>query len=200
MDAQLYWNEIGSTKDFEDPLYLEKLSPFLEHDSKIVEYGCGYGRLLKFLHEEGYQNLIGFDFAENMIKRGHQTSPHLELVHLPKSGLIPTKNYDCVILSTILCTIIDKQEQMALIQEIMRILKPRGVLYLSDFMISDHPRYNYREDGIYTTSEQLTVRHHTTEWIMELLRSFNIQWFEQFNFKTMNQNVARTFHCIGQKI
>lgn len=29
MMAQQYWNEIGSQKVFEDPLYLDKLSPFL---------------------------------------------------------------------------------------------------------------------------------------------------------------------------
>jgi hypothetical protein len=44
MQAQQYWSEIGSKKDFEDPLYLERLSSFLTKESKILEYGCGYGR------------------------------------------------------------------------------------------------------------------------------------------------------------
>lgn len=49
-------------------------------------------------------------------------------------------------------------------------------------------------------NENLTVRHFTTKAIMNLLTSFDIQWFEQFDFKTMNQNPARTFHCIAKKI
>ena len=200
MNTKTFWNEIGSLKDFEDPLYLEKLRPFIHSNSKIVEYGCGYGRLLNLLDLEGFKNLLGFDFAPNMIARGKNSYPHLELLHA-ESGKVPIENSssDVVILSTILCCMVEKKQQTELIEEVLRILKPKGVLYLSDFLLSDHPRYadKYLE-GIYTTSEGITVRHHSTRWIMQLLEKFNIQWFEQFDFKTMNNNFARTFHCIAQ--
>lgn len=210
MDAKTFWNDIGSQKDFEDPLYLEKLEPFLNSHSKIVEYGCGYGRLLNLLDLKGYKNILGFDFAANMIERGKNTHPHLELLHIKESGKVPLQDSVCdaVIMSTILCCTVDKVEQVKIIEESERVLKKGGTLYLSDFLICDHPRYadKYQEGydlhndwGIYTTSEGITVRHHLTQWIMHLLEKFNIQWFEQFDFKTMNNNFARTFHCIAQK-
>lgn len=71
---------------------------------------------------------------------------------------------------------------------IKEIRKTDGVLYLTDFLISDHPRYKdkyaiglqqFGSWGIYTTNENLTVRHFTTKMIMDLLNSFDIQWFEQ---------------------
>ncbi len=208
--AQQYWNTIGSEKYFEDPLYLDKLSPFLSIDSKIVEYGCGYGRLMKILKEKGHNNLLGFDFAKNMIKRGKSTHPDLDLRLLKDPSNIPLDDgsVDVLIMSTILCCMIDSQEQEDLLEEAYRVLKDEGILYLSDFLISDNERYkqkyseglqNFGTWGVYTTSEDLTVRHLTTHSALDLLRDFDIQWFEQFDFKTMNQNPARTFHCIGRK-
>lgn len=70
MLAQQYWNDIGAKKVFEDPLYLDKLSQFLSPNAQIIEYGCGYGRMMRILKSAGYHNLIGFDFAPNMITRG----------------------------------------------------------------------------------------------------------------------------------
>jgi len=108
----------------------------------------------------------------------------------------------------VLCCIHNSNELDALIDEIRRVLKPNGILYITDFLVCDNPRYHEKYSfgleqfgiwGVYTTNENLTVRHYTSQVIMDLLKSFDIQWFEQFDFKTMNQNPARTFHCIAKK-
>lgn len=210
MLAQQYWNDIGAKKVFEDPLYLEKLSPFLSPTAHIIEYGCGYGRMMRLLKSAGYHNVIGFDFAPNMIERGRCENPDLDLRLLENAGTLPCDNesIDAVVMSTVLCCITNREELDALIDEIRRALKPKGILYITDFLICDHPRYEEKYAsglqrfgiwGIYTTNENLTVRHYTAKAVMDLLSSFDIQWFEQFDFKTMNQNPARTFHCIGLK-
>jgi ubiquinone/menaquinone biosynthesis C-methylase UbiE len=210
MRAQDYWNEIGAKKVFEDPLYLDKLSPFLSPTAHILEYGCGYGRMMRMLKSAGYSNLIGFDFASNMIARGLQENPDLDLRLLDQAGIIPRHNesVDAIVLSTVLCCITEERKLIELMDEIRRVLKKQGVLYLTDFLVCDHPRYQekyaaglkqFGEWGIYTTNENLTVRHFTTKIIMHLLSAFDIHWFEQFDFKTMNQNPARTFHCIAKK-
>lgn len=210
MHVQDYWNTIGSKKDFEDPLYLERLAPFLTKNSLIVEYGCGYGRMLAQLKAEGYHNLKGFDFSASMIQRGKTENPDLDLRLVNESGTIPLADasVDAVVVSTVLCSMVNQIEQKNLISEISRILKNTGVLYITDFLQCDHPYFNekyakgvkeFGEWGLYTTSEGLTVRHHTTKWIMQLLANFDVHWFEQFNFKTMNQNPARTFHCVAIK-
>ena len=77
MESQIYWNEIGAQKEFEDPLYLDKLDPFLGMNSTIVEYGCGYGRLLHQLKAAGYEQVMGFDFAPKMVERGRNLYPDL---------------------------------------------------------------------------------------------------------------------------
>src|SRR5579872_2307558 len=128
MQAQEYWNEIGSTKEFEDPLYVDKLSSFLSPTSEIVEYGCGYGRMMRILQAQGYKNLTGFDFATNMIARGKKENPDLDLRLLERSGVIPCENgsVDAVVMATVLCCMTDPEQPAQLMSEIMRVLKKHG--------------------------------------------------------------------------
>ncbi|MDN3507106.1 MAG: hypothetical protein P0S96_07755 [Simkaniaceae bacterium] len=70
MNSLTFWNDIGSKKEFEDPFFLKRVQPFITFDSKIVEYGCGYGRILRELFSEGCRNVSGFDIAEKKIERG----------------------------------------------------------------------------------------------------------------------------------
>lgn len=211
MEAINYWNEIGSKKNFEDPIYLEKIKQYYSKSVNILEYGCGYGRLMNILKEAGYNNVIGFDYSKKMIERGKKEHPHLNINFLENAPMIPLKkeSVDLVVLSTILCSLVDIDEQVNLIDEMTRVLKPGGSIYVSDFMINKDKAFldkyqkgfeKFGEWGVYTTSEDLTVRHHSTNWIMDLFSFFDILWFEQFDFKTMNNNPARTFHMLAQKI
>src|SRR4029079_1764860 len=125
------------------PLYIDKLQPFLSSTAQIVEYGAGYGRMMRILKSSGYHNLIGFDFAPNMIARGLRENPDLDLRLLEKSGVIPSNDeaVDALVMSTVLCCITDEQKLVELMAEIRRILKKQGVLYITDFLICDHSRY-----------------------------------------------------------
>ncbi len=210
MEAMEYWNEIGCTKEFEDPLYIEKIKSHVPKDAAIVEYGCGYGRMMDILKREGYNNLRGFDFSKRMIEKGKSAFPDLDMKFLEINGVIPLEDesVDFVVLSTVLCCMVDIDQQVDLIEEIKRVLKPDGYIYITDFMINDNELYQekyeeglkaFGEWGVYTTNEGLTVRHHSTNWIMDLFSSLNVLWFEQFDFKTMNNNPAKTFHAIVQK-
>lgn len=210
MLAQDYWNEVGVKKVFEDPIYIEKLSDCLPKEAQIIEYGCGYGRMMRQLKAQGYKNLVGFDFAEKMIIRGKRENPDLDLRAIQTSGVIPVEDRvaDAVVMSTVLCCMVEAEEKKLLIEEILRVLKPQGIFYLTDFLICHHPYYEekyaqgireFGKRGTYTTSEDLVVCHYTAQEILELIEPFDIQWFEQFDFKTMNQNPARTFHCIAKK-
>ena len=210
MLAQEYWNEVGVNKNFEDPVYVDKLVPFLFPNAQIIEYGCGYGRMMNILKSKGYKNLVGFDFAEGMIARGKKENPDLDLRLVKKSGVIPSDNEsaDAVMMSTVLCCMINAEEKKLLIEEILRILRQDGVLYITDFLLCEHPSYEekyaqgmreFGKWGTYRTSEDLAVCHYSSQEVLNLLSPLDIQWFEQFDFKTMNQNPARTFHCIAKK-
>src|SRR6478672_3988405 len=78
IDSQLdYWNRIGPTRTFAHPVNVEKLSRWVQPDSRILDCGCGYGRGLGILQSQGYCNLVGMDPAPAMIDRAGAEHPQI---------------------------------------------------------------------------------------------------------------------------
>jgi SAM-dependent methyltransferase len=76
LDLQIdYWNRIGPTKPFAHPVNLEQLSRWTGLTSRILDYGCGYGRVLGILRSNGYGNLIGVDPASAKVAADRWTFP-----------------------------------------------------------------------------------------------------------------------------
>ncbi|KAF3361658.1 tRNA (Cmo5U34)-methyltransferase [Chlamydiales bacterium STE3] len=203
-------NLVGTEQNIKNALNLDKFTTFLNLNSSILEYGCGDGHLLNSLITKGYSNLIGYDFSISMVERGRNLYPECDLRFLKEKGKIPLQNesIDAVILATVLCCIPDTQKQLQLLVEIFRILKPKGILYLTDFIISNDPRakgcyeqgwQEYGEWGLYSIHSHHLIRHHSTKSILSLLNNFDIQWFEQSELQVANSFPMRVFHCIAQK-
>lgn len=78
MDQKEYWDN-STCKTFTATLHLDKLSQYLRKNDCILDVGCGYGRILSELYENGYKNLKGVDFSSKMIEKGRQFYPFLDL-------------------------------------------------------------------------------------------------------------------------
>jgi len=205
-----FWNELGSTKTFNDPFHISQFSTYAARDQLVVDYGCGYGRILNILHEMGFQNLMGFDMSSKMIERGLGQYPHLKLKVIDKCGKIPVEDgtVSSVILSTVLCCNSDVNDQKKIIDEIYRVLKPNGIIYLCDFLITDteqfiekYSKFNEKGHcnyGVYRTTEGIYVRHHRLKYLFDLLTNFDILWLQQLDFETMNKNPVKTVHLIAR--
>jgi hypothetical protein len=60
LDHQIaYWDRVGPSKTFSHHVNLNRLQLLLSLDSAILDFGCGYGRVLGFLQKQGFQNRIG---------------------------------------------------------------------------------------------------------------------------------------------
>jgi SAM-dependent methyltransferase len=164
VDQALYWNQVAGKKRFTLPLRLEVLETLLPgKDRAILDYGCGYGRILRELREAGYTKLSGMDFAPRMLeearrflsgtddpdkaarpgKAGVSPEPEaaVELI-LAGGNAIPAaaSSFDAVILMALLTCITGDDELAALINEAGRVLKPGGILYVGDFLLNRDPR------------------------------------------------------------
>jgi ubiquinone/menaquinone biosynthesis C-methylase UbiE len=210
MEAKQFWNKVGSTKEFADPFDFERFLPGLNPASIIVEYGCGYGRILNQLHLKGFSHCIGFDFASNMIQRGKNAFHFLDLRLLdePLKIPLPDQSVDGLILSTVLTCIPDPAELQSLVSEVFRVLKPGGRLYVADFLLTTNAKYGplYERDktqfqcyGTFLTTEGGVVRHFEKAFMLSLLQPFQMEWYEERDFVTMNLNPIRTFHFTGIK-
>jgi len=90
----------------------------------------------------------------------------------------------------------------------MRVLRPGGLLYLSDLLVNDDRRNRERYDrysvtygcyGVFELPEGVVVRHHRKEWIEELTSSLEQLEYERFEVRTMNGNSSSAFQYLGRK-
>lgn len=208
MKQEEYWNSVSEKKEFTTPFLLEPFSNYVKRDQVILDVGCGYGRTLDELYHNGYRNLIGIDFSKGMIERGKRQFPYLDLrVKEDASIALADASIDAVILFSVLTCIRTNQEQEELIQEIKRILKPQGILYVNDFLLNTDERnleryQKYKEIygvyGVFELPEGAVCRHHDEKWIRHLLQDFSEQEYSLVTKTTMNGNQSNGFYFIGQ--
>jgi SAM-dependent methyltransferase len=204
-----YWDRVAEKKRFSHPLRQEWLARYSNQQARILDYGCGYGRTLADLSEAGFQNLVGVDFSEAMLRRARGALPRPELVR--NDGLsLPFKNdsFDAVLLFALLTCIPDGNEQQLLLAETARVLRPGGLLYLSDLLINNDRRNRERYEqfaeaygcyGVFELPEGVVVRHHQRAWIEEITNSFQQLEYEPFTVTTMNGNASAAFQYLGRK-
>lgn len=111
------------------PFLLSIIKKFFpkNRDAKIIDVGCGYGALLYFSKQAGYQNWVGYDASEEQVSVANQMG--LEQVYLKTAmdalNLLADHSIDLVI-SFDIVEHMTKLEVIAFSREVFRVLKPRG--------------------------------------------------------------------------
>ncbi len=209
IETKDYWNRVADKKVFSTPFQIEIFSKYVDKNMKILDVGCGYGRTLKELYDNGYRNLIGIDFSSKMIERANSSYPEISFKISEGNKLYFEDNsIDCVILLAVLTCITNEDDQYQLISEIHRILKKGGILYINDFLINDSDMYikryekykdKYSKYGIFETEDGGVFRHHSEEYLDKLLSKFNCLEKEILKYKTMNGHISNGLYYIGRK-
>ena len=205
-----YWDRVAYEKCFSHPLRADWLTQYLKNPlATILDYGCGYGRTLAELSRAGYTRVVGTDFSEAMLGRARREVPHSMLVRNDGSALpIKSESIEAVLLFAVLTCIPDDNDQRALLTEVDRVLRPGGLLYISDLLVNNDLRNRERYEqyaerykcyGVFELPEGVVVRHHRKEWIAEITRAFHHLEYEPFDVTTMNGNVSAAFQYLGRK-
>ena len=204
-----YWDEVAQQKRFSHPLRLEWLERYLDTRARVLDYGCGYGRILGEMTQAGYQNVVGVDFSAAMLARCRQEFPRVNLIRNDGHTLpFKSDSLNAVLLFATLTCIPQNEAQRALIAEVERVLRPGGLLYISDLLLNEDTRNRERYDryaevygayGVFELPEGVVVRHHRREWIEELTSSFTQLEYEPFSVMTMNGNKSAAFQYLGRR-
>ena len=180
---------------------------WLTRDSRILDFGCGYGRCLGELFNAGYRDLIGFDFSPAMIAAAQTRFPEMTFQVVDSATIpLPDGSVDGALLFSVLTCMPTDAGQRALVNELHRVLKPRGLLYISDLLLQTDERNltRYARDerkygtyGVFDLPEGVTVRHHDPQWIESLTSEFEMVALDHIEVVTMNGNPANAFQWFG---
>lgn len=204
-----YWNRAAAAPtNFQHPLRPDWLEP-LGPEARILDYGCGHGRVLRALAGHGFRNAVGVDFAEAMIARGRTESPGLDLRAIDRLPLDePDASFDAALLYAVLTCIPKGEDQAALIAELGRLLKPGGRLLVSDYPLQTDARNTDRYDasfprhgvyGVWDRADGGVFRHHTGEHFRALLSGFEILAFEEARTVTLSGAAVTAAQILARK-
>ncbi len=204
-----YWDSVADQKEFSHPIQFNLLNEYLSKDSKILDFGCGYGRVCNQFLEKSYKNIVGIDISKKMIKRGLSINPTMNLIHFDGEKIpFEDDTFDACSLMAVLTCIAPDLVQKSIISEIHRVLKPGGILYISDMYlqkdqrnIDRYIRYQdeYKNYGVFKLPDNGVVRHHNIDWIKELISNFNLINEKLINTVTMNGNKTEIFQILVEK-
>lgn len=209
MNQEKYWDKASEGKKFPTPFQLGEYKKYVYPEMAILDVGCGYGRILNELYNNGFNNLTGLDYSQGMINRGLKLYPHLNLVKSSGDNIpLSDGSVNSVLLIGVLTSNIENETQENLILEISRVLKNGGILYISDFLINSDKRNleryqkykdKYRAYGVFELHEGVVLRHHTEKHILKLTKDFKKLIFEKTIYNTMNGHKSNGFYYMGKK-
>ena len=205
-----YWDAVAPTKTFTHPLDHALLGKYIpQKEAEILDFGCGYGRLVQEMQALGYTQVAGYDTSAALIARGRATGLHsIHPIATPAELPVPDNSVDAILLFVVLTCIPSNAGQRDLIALLRRKLRPGGILYISDYYLQtarikagaytcldDDPQ----NDGVFTLPEGVTLRHHSRAWITTLLQEFEMVHEGIVEVMTMNGNRSEAFQIVVRK-
>lgn len=115
---------------------LEQNQFFPLSKKKILEIGCGSGGWLPDFEKWGVDQscLHGIDLDESRIAQARRRLPKAELIVREASGLPwPSRHFDIVLQSTVFSSILLPELKQTIADEMLRVLKPGGMILWYDF-------------------------------------------------------------------
>ncbi|MDW0358131.1 class I SAM-dependent methyltransferase [Halomonas venusta] len=131
---QRSWDKVASDVDFNLEIDLARFLGMISRKAKVLDFGCGYGRISNELTECGYIDVTGVDPSFAMIERGRKAFPGVPLLHLDGIDLPFGENaFDVVVICAVFTCIPSLDERDRVSAEITRVLKPGGIVHMSEF-------------------------------------------------------------------
>jgi len=210
LDRQIkYWDSVAGKKKFTHPLNTVRFQELVPVTSSILDIGCGYGRLCQELYGFGYKNVVGIDMSAAMIREGMNRFPNLDLQCLCSENMaFKEDSFDAVILFAVLTCIPTDDGQKNLINSVWRVLKPGGLLHVSDYFLQHDQRNNlryaaylakYNLYGVFELEDGAVLRHSARSWVGTLLSPFRRIALSELEAPTMNGHPSVIFQYWGQK-
>lgn len=210
MHQRSVWEQL-TTKTFTLPEPSAAFVDAVKPDGRILDIGCGYGRIMRAMSRPNGPLVVGVDLARGMLRRARAEGIEapLALMSAGALGLIDT-SFDLVTLVAVLTAVAYPAAVQAVLGEAWRVLRPGGALYIADFLIDASAERQQRyQDGQRATgvwgmfaldgAQGGVVRHFDPTDLRRLVQHFYITDWQEQTARTMNDHAIRAVLLTARK-
>ena len=114
------------------------LREYGKSDAKVLDYGCGTGRSLRFIRDLGYSDIVGVDISNDMINEAVKIDPNGKYKVI-ESAKIPYEDntFDIIFMSYVFLEVGDINEIIKILKEFKRVLKQDGHIIFITSIVTD---------------------------------------------------------------
>ena len=110
-------------------------------EKKILEVGCGTGYWLREFIKWGAlpENVTGIDLLADRVSKARRLCPPAVRIQCASAAQLPFANerFDLVLQSTVFTSILDPDLKRRVAAEMMRVVKPEGVILWYDYYVNN---------------------------------------------------------------
>jgi SAM-dependent methyltransferase len=196
--------------------------PLLEHvphGSTVLDIGCNKGSTSLFLAEHGYR-VLGIDLNCAAIEAARiraQESTATESPEFRVADVLEERfsdSFDVVMLIRVLTCFAETSEWNALLKRTTQLLKPRGCIYVHDFLVSpDIEAYRARYEagaklgwraGNFQVNDSggnrlFIAHHHSESEVASIMEGYETVSYRLHESLSLNGNRCRMFEILGRK-
>ena len=134
---------------------METLKKIGLNGKEVLDYGCGFGRLVPFFCENGVKKVVGYDPSASIIEaarerqrqaENRESSTSVELKVLESESHLPNEidaSFDLAVMSFVLHYVPDTRQSF---KEIARVLKPGGYIVATFCIFEFAPGYQHLQN------------------------------------------------------
>jgi len=177
------WDQVADRVESTFPVDALGLERHVRPQDRVLDLGCGNGRVISILYNRGVRRVTGCDPSARMCEFARRRNPHTEILWLanPRGlGMLPGP-FDTALLVGVLSSVVPLTERRALVDQIGGLVRQNGVIVVGDFGCSrsrpyaDRYRSAVAEPRTFRTAEGVLIHHFTQRELQDLLApAFNV--------------------------
>jgi ubiquinone/menaquinone biosynthesis C-methylase UbiE len=150
--------------DYSDDPYLDKFLAYLKKGSKILDLGCGTGRITQYYSDKGF-DVTGIDLSDEMIGYAKRNHPQIDFICKDMRSInYPKESIDAISFSYSLFHL-NKKDVPLILEKSHYISKENGIM----FIVLQEGSGEVYIDEPFSPGDKLFLNLYTEEEIKEIL-------------------------------
>ena len=176
----------------------EELIKLVNKKSNILDVGCGSGKVSEYLYENNYV-VTGIDINKKALDENRKRNPNITYIEADITRRLPFNDsfFGVITVPYVFVSIINKEEAQKAANELVRVLKDGGLLWICEATYSkdyneryktgkeltglDNVALSFFDDGLNKGKIKRVIRHYSNEEIDKLFVPLNKIFTKQFS-------------------